>query len=204
MKTGSKSLAHWTLAVACLAAAWAGNASAHDRAQEIVTKRCALCHGAQGESSTELYPRLAGQHATYITKQLRDYKSGKRRNETMANMAADLDDEDMRQLGALFEAKKAAPATNRDTELAAVGKYLYHKGNTWSGVPACAFCHGPRAHGTEQLPRLAGQQAAYIVNQLLKFNQRERTNDNAVMHNVAAKLTEFETRALAEYVSGLE
>lgn len=186
-----------------IAAAWADNAT-DARAQRIVQERCAICHGARGESSTELYPRLASQHAGYLSKQLADYKSGRRKNETMAQMTADLSNEDMQALGQYFEDKKVKTAAAADAELAAVGKYLYHRGNTWSGVPACAFCHGPKAHGNERLPRLAGQQAGYIANQLIKFNQRERSNDNAVMHTIASHLTEFEIRALAEYVSGLD
>ena len=77
----------------------------------------------------------------------------------------------------------------------------YAKGNPYSGVAACASCHGPAAHGTESLPRLAGQQALYLENQLKDFNKRARSNDNAVMHAVASKLTELEIKALSEYLS---
>lgn len=178
--------------------------SAEARAQRIVQERCAMCHGMLGESSTDLYPRLASQHAGYLTKQLLDYKSGRRKNDTMAQMAADLSPDDMSALGQYFQDKQAKATTNADADLAAVGKYLYHRGNAWSGVPACAFCHGTKAHGNERLPRLAGQQAGYIASQLIKFNQRERSNDNAVMHTIASHLTELEIRALAEYVSGLD
>lgn len=182
----------------------AASGAAEPRAQRIVLERCAMCHGVRGESATDLYPRLAGQHAGYLAKQLADYKSGRRKNDTMAQMTADLSERDMSALGKYFEAKRTKPATAPDADLAAAGKYLYDRGNPWSGVPACAFCHGPKAHGNERLPRLAGQQAGYIANQLIKFNQRERSNDNAVMHTIASHLTEFEVRALAEYVSGLD
>lgn len=182
---------------------WADSA-VDARAQRIVQERCAMCHGARGESSTELYPRLASQHAGYLAKQLADYKAGRRKNDTMAQMSADLSNDDMKALGQYFEDKRVKTTAVPDAELAAVGKYLYHRGNTWSGVPACAFCHGPKAYGNERLPRLAGQQAGYIANQLIKFNQRERSNDNAVMHTIASHLTELEIRALSEYVSSLD
>ncbi len=68
----------------------------------------------------------------------------------------------------------------------------------------CASCHGEDAHGTETLPRLAGQHMQYTVNQLKQFNKRERTNDNAVMHSIASKLSELETKAVAAYISGLK
>ncbi len=72
------------------------------------------------------------------------------------------------------------------------------------GVPACASCHGESGQGTTTLPRLAGQHASYIERQLKLFDKRERTNDNAVMHAVASRLTELEAKAVASYVSGLK
>jgi cytochrome c553 len=90
-----------------------------------------------------------------------------------------------------------------DTELAQMGRFIYLRGNPYSGVAACASCHGPQGHGTETLPRLAGQHAQYVENQLRAFNKRERTNDNAVMQSVAAKLTELELKAVSAYLSGL-
>jgi cytochrome c553 len=85
-----------------------------------------------------------------------------------------------------------------------VGRYIYNRGNSFSGVPSCASCHGPTAQGSATLPRLAGQHAAYTERQLKLFNQRERTNDNAVMHSIASKLSELETKAVASYLSGLK
>lgn len=69
-------------------------------------------------------------------------------------------------------------------------------------MPACANCHRPRGHGNEYLPRLAGKWAGYIANPLIKFNRRERRNDNDFMRTLASHLTEFEMRAQAESVSG--
>jgi len=70
-------------------------------------------------------------------------------------------------------------------------------------VAACASCHGEKGHGTPQLPRIAGQHAQYTENQLKAFNKRERTNDNAVMHAIASKLSELELKAVSAYLSGL-
>ena len=90
----------------------------------------------------------------------------------------------------------------KDAPLAAVGAYLYAHGNKFSGVPACASCHGANATGTDTLPRLAGQHAAYTESQLKQFSQRERANDNSIMHSVAVKMTALEMAAVAEYLSG--
>lgn len=171
------------------------------RAQEIVNGRCSLCHGAEGESASPIFPRLAGQHPEYIAKQLADFKSGRRKG-TMNDQAQELTEVEMNSLGAFFAQIKPKAYNVSDQDLAAVGRYIYHKGNSFSGVAACASCHGPTGDGTAQLPRLAGQHAAYIDGQLKEFNKRERTNDNAVMHAIASKLTELEMRAVSVYLSG--
>lgn len=174
------------------------------RAEEIVGGRCFLCHGMEGEAASALYPRLAGQNADYIAKQLGDFKSGRRKSETMAGMVGDLTADEMKSLGAFFQKKPATHSEAGDADLAGVGRYIFVKGNPFSGVAACVACHGAKGHGTPQLPRLAGQQPLYLENQLKQFNTRERNNDNAVMHSIASKLTELEVKAVSSYLSTLE
>ncbi len=174
------------------------------RAEEIVAGRCSLCHGKDGEAASAVYPRLAGQHAEYIARQLADFKSGKRVSETMKPQAEGLTPEEMAALGAYFEKKKIGGRRVQDADLLAVGKYIFSQGNRYSGLAGCATCHGADGHGTAQLPRLAGQHPRYIEDQLKQFNKRERTNDNAVMHTVASKLTELETHAVAAYIATLD
>lgn len=174
------------------------------RAEEIVGGRCFLCHGLEGESASPVFPRLAGQHSEYIAKQLGEFKSGKRKSDTMKPQSEELTPAEMKSLGAFFEAKKASARPVKDAELTAVGKYVFNRGNQFSGLPACASCHGPKGLGTPQLPRLAGQHPRYTEDQLKQFNSRERNNDNAVMHTVASKLTELERKAVAEYIATLD
>lgn len=156
------------------------------------------------EAASAVFPRLAGQHSEYIAKQLADFKSGKRASDTMKPQAEDLTPAEMKALGALFQAKVVGPRPARDKELLAVGKFIFDRGNQFSGLAACSTCHGPKGLGTPQLPRLAGQHPRYIEDQLKQFNKRERTNDNAVMHTIASKLSELETHAVAEYISTLD
>jgi len=195
----------FTLLAVALAAAHAPTLAADmARAEEIVKGQCAMCHGEQGESSSPVFPRLAGQHAAYVARQLADYKSGRRQSTTMQPMVQDLVPADFPALGAYFEKQPTSAHPVADPELAQVGRFIYLRGNADSGVPACAACHGETGQGTETLPRLAGQHVRYTERQLKLFDQRERTNDNAVMHAVASKLTELEMRAEASYVSGLK
>jgi cytochrome c553 len=192
------------LALLALAAMAPLQAADDPRAEEIVQGKCFICHGADGESSSPVFPRLAGQHSAYVARQLADYKSGKRKNSTMQPMVEDLSAADFKLLGAYFEARKPLAHKVDDPELAQMGRFIFQRGNPYSGVAACSGCHGAKGHGTETLPRLAGQHAQYTENQLRAFNKRERTNDNAVMHGIASKLTELELKAVASYISGLE
>ena len=195
-----------TLLLVAAFATGSGSAVAADlqRAEEIVQGKCFMCHGADGESSSPVFPRLAGQNATYVARQLADYKSGRRKSSTMQPMVDDLNDQDFAVLGAWFASRPTRVHAVEDAELAQVGRFIYQRGNPWSGVAACATCHGPQAAGSEALPRLAGQHAQYVENQLRQFGKRERTNDNAVMHTIASKLSDLETKAVAAYLAGLK
>ena len=188
------------MAAGLSAGAWAQADEA--RARKIISGVCFVCHGAEGESSSEVFPRLAGQHWEYIAKQLENFKSGKRKSTAMADMVAKLTPDEMVALGRFFEKQSSTAEPPKDKGLAAVGQYIYHQGNKYSGLAACASCHGAEAKGTSSLPRLAGQFAAYTETQLKQFHQRERTNDNAVMHAIASKMTPLEMAAVAEYLSG--
>ena len=202
MKTSIRWAAGWLVASIVLPV-WAADAPS-PRVTEIVKTRCSLCHGLEGESASAVYPRLAAQHPDYLQKQLKDFRDGRRKSDTMTDMAGDLKDDEIAGLAAYFSGKKAGSRQAGDVDLAAVGKYIFQKGNSYSGVAACASCHGPKGFGTEQLPRLAGQHPSYVEVQLKEFNKRARTNDNAIMHAIASKLTELETKAVSVYIGGLQ
>ncbi len=196
----------WSQHFVCMAVLLLGASSALAQADEARAKKiaggsCFLCHGAQGESTSEVFPRLAGQHAAYVAKQLAAFQSGQRKSSTMASMVTKLTSDEMLALGQYYEQMSLPREEAKDPQLAAMGRYIYHQGNKFSGLPACASCHGAAAEGSANLPRLATQFSGYVHNQLKSFNKRERTDDNAVMHSIADKMTELEMAAVAEYVS---
>lgn len=181
-------------------------ASAHAldmAAAEIVALRCGACHGASGQATAPIYPSLAGQNAQYITKQLTDFVAGRRVNETMSPQAQDLSPQNIVELAAFFSAKPPRIGRTANADSVAQGRSLYTQGNAATNLPACASCHGDSAHGTALLPRLAGQNARYLSGQLLDFTLRQRTNDNAVMHDIAAKLTPADIQAVTDYLTQL-
>jgi cytochrome c553 len=191
-------------ALAAVAPAARAQAPGLERAGKIVAGSCFLCHGADGESSTELYPKLAAQNAEYVARQLANFKSGARKSATMAGMVKDLSPAEMASLGAYFSRKPPSPGEVRNAALGGAGQSLYQRGNRDSGVEPCATCHGADAAGTALLPRLAGQNADYLETQLRQFDRRERTGDNAAMHAIAARMTESEMKAVAEYLAGVK
>lgn len=194
------------------AAVFAAQALAQDaaKAQSIATQVCAACHAGDGNSPAPANPKIAGQIPEYLHKQLVDFKAqgGKkpaRESPIMMGMVANLSEADMKGLAAYYSGQKLKPAAAADKNLAAAGQRLWRGGNAATGVPACAGCHGPAGAGMPaQYPRIAGQYADYIAAQLKAFKDGARANDpNAMMRGVAARLTDQEIRAVAEYAAGL-
>jgi cytochrome c553 len=176
------------------------------RGQKLAAEVCAACHGPDGNSPLPENPRIAGQVADYIAKQLVDYKVAKeRKNPIMQAIAAQLSDEDIRAVSAHFAQQKPRPGTARGQELVALGQKIYRGGISAAGVPACASCHGPAGVGIPALyPQLAGQHAQYTAAQLRAFRSSERLNDpNQMMRTIASRLSEREIAALSEYIAGL-
>ena len=204
-------------ALAAMGLLWAAQAAAQGAAppdvakgESIATQVCAACHSPDGNSAIPANPKLAGQFQEYLHKQLTNFKAqggkkAERDNPIMAGMVANLSADDLRNVAAYFAAQKLRPATAADKELAAHGQKLWRGGNAASGVPACAGCHGPDGAGIpSQFPRLAGQFVEYTESQLKLFRAGGRANDaSGMMRGVAAKMTDQEIKAVAEYAAGL-
>ena len=163
------------------------------------SRRASPCHGggaAAAPQAAPAFPTLDGQHAAYLDKQLREYKSGKRKSAIMAPLIAALKKQQISGMAAHFASQTPARGAVANPELAARGKVLYEEGNRATGVPACVGCHLPNGAGHERYPRLAGQRQAYVVQQLTEFKSGTRSNDRAhVMRAVAGRLTDEEMQS---------
>jgi len=166
---------------------------------------CAGCHGADGNGGADpLWPKLAGQDASYLAKQLTDFKSGARKDPIMSGMAAPLSAADIKNLAASFASLKAKPGVAKNAELAMQGEKIYRGGNAKTGVSACMSCHGPSGHGIPpRFPKVSGQNAPYTQKQLLAFKAGTRTNDGDIMTRIAFRMSEQEIKAVSEYMAGL-
>lgn len=170
---------------------------------KIANSVCAACHGADGNSPAPTFPKLAGQSAEYIVKQLTNFKSGERNNAIMAPLASALSAEDVQNVAAYFSAQKPSAATAKSNGKGSRGEKIYKGGVAANKVPACASCHGPAGAGIPvRFPRLAGQHADYTLAQMKAFNSGERAN-GPMMKVIAARLSSDEMAAVADYIQGL-
>jgi cytochrome c553 len=183
-----------------------GNAQAADESIKVASLAndvCGGCHGADGNSIAPTFPKLAGQQKVYLLRELKDYKSGKRVSKIMAPLVASLSDDDLSNLAAYYAKQKAAPGVAGDAKLLSVGKNLYLKGNSKTDVPSCDSCHEEDGSGSGRFPRVAGQHVDYALDQFRLYATGKRTNGARVMQAVAERMTEEETRAVAEYMASM-
>ncbi len=177
----------------------------HKTPPQSVTNVCAACHAIDGNSAITANPKLAGQHPEYLYKQLTNFKSGERANAVMSGMAGMLSDADMHAVAEYFSKQTLNLGQAKTNGAGSLGEKIYRAGIQANSVPACAACHGPSGDGLPvKYPRLGGQHSEYVLNQLRQFRLGTRANDEAkVMRTIAAKLTDQEMEAVADYIQGL-
>jgi cytochrome c553 len=185
----------------------AATAEGNADAGKTKSATCAACHGPDGNSIAPDWPSLAGQHASYIVRQLKAFKGGDRPDVTMKPFADMLSEQDMLDIAAYFSTQKPTPK-GADPALVSLGQQIYRGGVPERGVAACIACHGPGGHGNavSAYPRIGGQHSAYVSNALHKYASGDRRSDtevNQMMRNVAALLLDDEIKALSSYVQGL-
>jgi cytochrome c553 len=167
---------------------------------------CVACHGVDGNSVNPEWPKLAGQHEGYLTKQMLYFYSGERINDTMKGMVQGLSEQDARNLAAYFSSQEIKYGA-ADPELVELGEKIYRSGNAESGVAPCMGCHGPNGAGNPgaNYPALHGQHAKYVEIQMHGFAEGKRVNENSLkmMQILAARMTNREIRAVASYIQGL-
>jgi cytochrome c553 len=180
-------------------------ASVAQNAEDMAIGVCGTCHGPDGNSTNPMFPRLAGQHAGYLVRQLKFFKDESRGDPDaiayMWGMASGLSAESINALADYYARQTTAAGKGHDAATIARGRDIFEHGIPSQGVPACAACHGADALGNDAFPRLAGQHAQYILKQLASFQSNMR--NIAVMHGVAQNLRTPEMRAVADYLESL-
>lgn len=203
-----KSMLALTLLAALAAPSFAADAPAAAKpdlakGQATSTQVCAACHTADGSRGSPANPIIAGQHADYLVKQLTEFKAGKRVNAVMQGMVAPLSEADMKNVAAFYASKEVKPGFAKNKELVVLGEQIYRGGIAAKQVPACAGCHSPTGAGIPaQYPRLSGQHSDYTEAQLNAFRLGQRAN-SVEMTAIAARMSEREIKAVADYMAGL-
>ena len=190
-------------AFASAAALWSysytGSAFAADIAAiEKKAAVCVACHGPQGNSTNPVYPSLAAQPKQFITTQLIMFREGNRKDAQMSPMAANLSNAEINDLGTYYSAQKASSREQkRDPEKAAASRRLIEANH-------CNSCHGADLRGQQHIPRLAGQQSAYLRAQLRGFKAGTRFDMDGQMTSAAQPLSDKDIDVVAEYLSTLQ
>lgn len=174
------------------------------RLMALVNETCAACHGPDGNSVVADFPKLAGQQKSYLLREMQDYKEGRRHHEIMSTLMAGLNEEDLEALADYYAAQRPTPGEVSKPELLSLGKRIYLEGNTQSGVPSCDGCHEENGEGSKKFPRVAGQHAAYSLEQLNQYATGRRSNGVRVMRTIAQRLTREEAEAVAQYMASLK
>lgn len=206
-----------TMGLVGLASTAAASGADLDNGEKVAKAECAACHGSDGNSSTPLFPKIAGLGERYLLKQLQDIKSGTRVINEMSGLLDAKSDAELADMAAYFAAQPMQLSGAKEIQIQVnsgekvdglkLGARVYRSGNIETGVPACSGCHSPRGLGNSPagFPRLGGQYAGYIEKQLLAFRNGDRTNDGEtqVMRSVASKMSDAEIKAVSNFISGL-
>ncbi len=180
----------------------APDAASSAYAHRLAVGVCGTCHGPTGNSQQPKFPRLAGQNAHYLAAQLQAFRAQTRGDPDalgyMWGMASQLDDATIEALADYYAQQKPAAIRSDHSAQIERGREIFEHGIAAEGVPACASCHGPDAHGLGDFPRLAGQHAQYVLKQLASFQSNMR--NIAVMHGVAQHLRIAEMQSVAAYL----
>ena len=168
---------------------------------------CTACHGADGNTLIPEYSNIAGQNEKYLYKQLKLIQSNERPIPLMVGQLDAMTDKNLRDLSAYYASLpgKIGQASEENLEL---GEAIYRGGILEKKVAACTACHAPNGNGNllAGFPRLSGQPVEYTIAQLKAYREQERTTDEYVsgmMRDIAAKMTDTEIAAVANYITGL-
>jgi len=170
------------------------------RAQTIEEKAqlCAACHGENGIPQDKATPVIWGQYQGYLYLDLRDYKSGARKNDIMSPLAQTLERDDMMALALYFSQKRWPDLQQPGAPPDVAGRAI--RANASVG---CTGCHQGQYQGEGTQPRLAGQSKEYLQQTMIDFRTRARGN-NPGMTDLMLATSEDDIAALAQYMAGLQ
>jgi cytochrome c553 len=172
----------------------------------IAMQVCSNCHGPAGESTSPMFPKLAGQQREYLIAQLADFKGHDRSDSAGVQYMWGFTHLTARQVDELaehFSSQTPMRASAVNYPDRARGKLVFEQGLADSGVVQCVACHGPSGEGNASFPRLAGQHSAYVLEQIKVFQSSDLRPRGAPMKQITHSLSEADALAVAHYIAGM-
>ena len=175
-----------------------------ETAEHLDKQWCVTCHGPGGNTTSNQFPKLAGQSHEYFIAQMKAFRDKSRADKNaerfMWGIASRLTDKEIEDLAFYYESQSREHSKKiNDQAKYELGQSIFTKGKLDKGVPACAACHGDKGQGLASVPEIAGQNETYIKRQLNVFYGNERPSAIA-MHEIVKNLTQEEIEAIAEYL----
>jgi cytochrome c553 len=186
------------ISILILSAVFVAAAVSSGVASAAKSDSCAHCHGTDGNSSSGLYPSLAGQTKEYLYRQIMAFKEGRRKNSMMSPSVGILTEQDVKDLAEYFSSQNMMRSGSFKADPA-----LVEKGKKVAEEAQCAACHQPGFKGLNEFPRIARQKHTYIIKQLKDYRDGARTNDDGVMSATVKNLTDEQIEALGHYLASL-
>ncbi|HEY8856911.1 MAG TPA: c-type cytochrome [Rugosibacter sp.] len=175
--------------------------------ETLAQQVCSNCHGIDGNSVNQNFPKLAGQQKEYLVAQLKQFKSHGRFDppgfEYMWGLSRSLTDKQIDELATYFSRQKSLADKPGDGKREESGRDIFEHGVAVQNIPACSTCHGMDAAGHGAFPRLAGQHADYTVKQLNVFQRTDERPEGAMMKVIAHNLTPDNIANVAAYLATL-
>lgn len=160
---------------------------------------CMKCHASGDTAMPQIYPKLAGQHADYIVRQIHDFQAGRRKDPVMSPIAGNLDQQSLKTIAAYFSQQAVVSVKTQGARTGGRGHELY-------GLHRCYLCHHSAIpHEESRLPRgpvIAGQNRDYLVKAMQDIKSGKRPADVfELMHRSLDEVTVADIKAMADYIS---
>ena len=174
---------------------------------ELALQVCSACHGKTGQTVSTQFPKLAGQHKEYLLIQLGEFAEHRRSTpNAVAFMWSfnQLTPSQMNELAEYFSNQAPMIGEPSNSPLLARGKIIFEQGIAGSNVPACSACHGSNGVGRNEIPRLAGQHANYIAEQINLFKNSTKRPNGVAMMALTHSMSEEDIQAVSAYLGSLQ
>ena len=175
--------------------------------EDIAKQSCSNCHGLNGQSISQQFPKLAGQQVAYLRVQLADFKGHIRKDVNGTQYMwgiTNLTPAQVEELATYFASQPTMSGSKIKGADFKLGEDIFKNGLPTQGVLACSSCHGPQALGAGEIPRLAGQHSNYLYKQIMVFKLTDDRPRGEAMKQIIHNMTDEQAHAVSNYLSSMD